>query len=52
VTTPSRSCIRNQSRSSLRAGREGIVLLKNEQNLLPLKKDLKSVAVIGPMRTT
>ena len=33
---------------ALRAGREGIVLLKNEQNLLPLKKDLKSVAVIGP----
>jgi len=33
---------------ALRAGREGIVLLKNEKNLLPLKKDLKSVAVIGP----
>jgi len=33
---------------SLRAGREGIVLLKNDKNLLPLKKDLKSVAVIGP----
>lgn len=28
--------------------REGIVLLKNEKNLLPLKKDLKSIAVIGP----
>ena len=33
---------------ALRAGREGIVLLKNEKNLLPLKKNLKSVAVIGP----
>jgi beta-glucosidase len=33
---------------ALRAGREGIVLLKNEQNLLPLKKNLKSIAVIGP----
>jgi beta-glucosidase len=33
---------------SLRAGREGIVLLKNEKSLLPLKKNLKSVAVIGP----
>jgi beta-glucosidase len=33
---------------ALRAGREGIVLLKNEKHLLPLKKDLKSVAVIGP----
>ncbi len=33
---------------ALTAAREGIVLLKNEQNLLPLKKDLKSIAVIGP----
>jgi beta-glucosidase len=33
---------------ALRAGREGIVLLKNDRRLLPLKKDLKSVAVIGP----
>jgi beta-glucosidase len=33
---------------ALRAGREGIVLLKNDKNLLPLRKDLKSVAVIGP----
>ena len=28
---------------------ESIVLLKNENNLLPLKKDLKSIAVIGPL---
>jgi beta-glucosidase len=33
---------------ALRAGREGIVLLKNDKNLLPLSKNLKSVAVIGP----
>jgi beta-glucosidase len=33
---------------ALRAAQEGIVLLKNENNLLPLKKDVKSVAVIGP----
>ena len=33
---------------ALRAGREGIVLLRNERNLLPLKKNLKSIAVIGP----
>jgi beta-glucosidase len=33
---------------ALRAGREGIVLLKNDNHVLPLKKDLKSVAVIGP----
>src|SRR3712207_1020733 len=31
-----------------RAARESIVLLKNERNALPLRKDLKSVAVIGP----
>ena len=28
--------------------REGIVLLKNENNLLPLDKNIKSIAVIGP----
>ena len=33
---------------ALRAAREGIVLLKNEKNLLPLKTNLKSIAVIGP----
>jgi beta-glucosidase len=33
---------------SLRAARESIVLLKNEHNALPLKKDVKTIAVIGP----
>jgi len=33
---------------ALKAAREGIVLLKNEKNLLPLKKNIKSIAVIGP----
>jgi len=33
---------------ALRAAREGIVLLKNEKSFLPLSKDLKSIAVIGP----
>ncbi len=33
---------------TLRAARESIVLLKNERGLLPLRKDLRSVAVIGP----
>ncbi len=33
---------------TLQAAREGIVLLKNTDNLLPLKKDIKSIAVIGP----
>jgi beta-glucosidase len=33
---------------ALRAARESIVLLKNEDDLLPLRKDLDSVAIIGP----
>jgi beta-glucosidase len=33
---------------ALQVAREGIVLLKNEKSLLPLKKDIKSIAVIGP----
>ena len=33
---------------ALQAAREAIVLLKNEGNLLPLKKSLRSIAVIGP----
>ena len=33
---------------ALNAARESIVLLKNENNTLPLRKDLKSIAVIGP----
>ncbi len=34
---------------ALQAAREGMVLLKNEGNLLPLSKDkIKSIAVIGP----
>jgi beta-glucosidase len=32
----------------LQAAQESIVLLKNEGNLLPLRKDLGSIAVIGP----
>jgi beta-glucosidase len=33
---------------ALQTAREGMVLLKNEKNILPLKKDIKSIAVIGP----
>jgi beta-glucosidase len=33
---------------ALETAREGIVLLKNEGRLLPLKKQIKSIAVIGP----
>ncbi|HEX8118164.1 MAG TPA: glycoside hydrolase family 3 C-terminal domain-containing protein, partial [Pyrinomonadaceae bacterium] len=35
-------------RLALEAARESVVLLKNEKDTLPLKKDLKSIAVIGP----
>ncbi|MBX2926603.1 MAG: beta-glucosidase BglX [Saprospiraceae bacterium] len=31
------------------AGRKSIVLLKNEGDLLPLKKDIRRIAVIGPL---
>jgi beta-glucosidase len=33
---------------ALRVARESIVLLKNEHGLLPLSKNLKSLAVVGP----
>ncbi len=33
---------------ALRAARESMVLLKNEGNVLPLKKSVRTVAVIGP----
>jgi beta-glucosidase len=33
---------------ALQAARESIVLLKNDNNLLPFRKDVKSIAVIGP----
>src|SRR5438045_4330455 len=33
---------------ALRAARESLVLLKNEQHILPLSKELRSIAVIGP----
>jgi beta-glucosidase len=38
----------NHQALALQAAREGVVLLKNQGNLLPLSKDLKSIAVIGP----
>lgn len=36
---------------ALDAARQSIVLLKNENELLPLSKDIKNVAVIGPNAT-
>ncbi len=34
--------------TALDAARESIVLLKNDNHLLPLKKDIKTIAVVGP----
>jgi len=33
---------------ALETARQSVVLLKNENNTLPLKKDIKTIAVIGP----
>ena len=33
---------------ALNAAREGIVLLKNEKDILPIKKTIRKIAVIGP----
>jgi beta-glucosidase len=33
---------------ALKMARESVVLLKNEQNTLPLRKDLKKIVVLGP----
>ncbi|MCU1266946.1 MAG: glycosyl hydrolase [Acidobacteria bacterium] len=38
----------NHQEVALRAARESMVLLKNERNILPLSKQIKSIAVIGP----
>ncbi|HEY5590876.1 MAG TPA: glycoside hydrolase family 3 C-terminal domain-containing protein [Paludibacter sp.] len=39
---------KEQQQLALDAARKSIVLLKNDNNLLPLSKNLKKVAVIGP----
>ena len=36
-------------KAALEAAHRSIVLLKNEGNLLPLKKDVQSIAIIGPL---
>jgi beta-glucosidase-like glycosyl hydrolase len=42
-------CTENHRSLALEAARQGIVLLKNENGLLPLKRDkVESIAVIGP----
>ncbi len=39
---------REHQQTAYQAAREAIVLLKNENQLLPLSKDIKSIAIIGP----
>ncbi len=39
----------DRDRAALQLSRESIVLLKNDGNLLPLNKELNSIAVIGPL---
>ena len=41
-------CSPESRRQSLEMARKSIVLLKNENQTLPLKKDLKTIAVVGP----
>ncbi|MFC5530566.1 glycoside hydrolase family 3 N-terminal domain-containing protein [Cohnella yongneupensis] len=45
-----KSVVRSEKHTAaaLQAAREGIVLLKNESNLLPLSKHVARIAVIGP----
>ncbi|KAG8384194.1 hypothetical protein BUALT_Bualt04G0092700 [Buddleja alternifolia] len=43
-------CTSDHRKLALEAAKQGIVLLKNEQKLLPLdKRDISSLAVIGPL---
>ncbi|WP_374165088.1 glycoside hydrolase family 3 N-terminal domain-containing protein [Arcticibacter sp. MXS-1] len=39
---------RNNIMLARQVARESVILLKNDHNLLPLKKNIKSIAVIGP----
>jgi len=41
------NCVKHRNLAR-RAAQESIVLLKNEGGMLPLKKEIKSIAVIGP----
>ena len=45
-----KSVVRSEKHQAvaLQAARDGICLLKNDGNLLPLRKDIASIAVIGP----
>lgn len=42
------NCSAENDQLALEAARKSIVLLKNREKILPLSKDIKSIAVIGP----
>jgi beta-glucosidase len=44
-------CSEDHQEIALEAAKKSIVLLKNQENALPLSKDLKRIAVIGPNAT-
>ena len=46
--TPADTNTPDHRATAVQIARESIVLLKNEGNLLPLKSDIKTIAVIGP----
>jgi beta-glucosidase len=46
--TPSENDSDTHRRLALRTAQESLVLLKNDQNLLPLRRAYKTIAIIGP----
>ena len=46
--SPSINDAKEHRRLAVTAAKQSMVLLKNENNILPLKKNLKAIAVIGP----
>ncbi len=50
VETEKETVLSNEiQNAALEDAKESIVLLKNDNNLLPLKKDINAIAVIGPL---
>jgi beta-glucosidase len=44
----SENCSKQNDKLALEAAQKSIILLKNKNNILPLSKEIKTVAVIGP----
>lgn len=47
-----KSLLRSNKKIAKKAALQSLVLLKNEKGILPLKKDISSIAVIGPEANT